>query len=44
VEKLSGVTAVIVDLAAKSVVIKGEDFNESEIKDKISEIGYEVVD
>lgn len=41
VSQVAGVTAVDVDLKAKTVIVKGEGFDDAAIRAAIEEAGYE---
>ena len=43
VTKVSGVSGVTVDLAAKTVTVTGEPIDDAAVRDAIDEAGYEVV-
>ena len=43
VERVAGVAAVDVDLAAKRVHVRGDDLDDARLRGVIAEAGYEVV-
>ena len=42
VSKISGVSAVDVDLDAKTVTVNGAGFNDAAVRDAIDEAGYDI--
>ena len=42
VDKVAGVTSVVVDLEGKLVTVRGDDVDDAAVRDAIDEAGYDI--